>query len=150
MFLAPVWRRSAFWWLPPSMTLRRSSAPASGLAGVRVSGWPRKSARRPSVLLPRCYVTASALARPLWRLRRYQSSPLLECVERAGRINARRPPDFLETKPTTHLVDKILIMLRFLISRPERIPLQSYVRRASYRIPLQYVRRASYRGSETA
>ena len=37
-----------------------------------------------------------ALARPLWRLRRYQSSPLLECVQRAGRINAWRSPDELD------------------------------------------------------
>ena len=70
--LLPVWRR----W-PLSMTLHRSS-------GV------------PSLLLSRCYVTASALAQPLWRLRRYQSSPLLECVKRAGRINAWRSSDKLD------------------------------------------------------
>jgi hypothetical protein len=57
---------------------------------------PRISAGRPSVLLFRRYVTASAVARPPWRLRRYQSSPLLECVERAGRIDAWRSPDELD------------------------------------------------------
>jgi len=48
------------------------------------------------VLLFSGYVTASALARPLWQLRRYQSSPLLERVECAERINARRSPDELD------------------------------------------------------
>jgi hypothetical protein len=47
---------------------------------------PGISAGRPSVLLFRRHVTASALARPLWRLRRYQSFPLLKRVECAGRI----------------------------------------------------------------
>jgi hypothetical protein len=47
------------------------------------------------VLLMRRYVTVAAVARPLWRLRRYQSSPLLECVKRAGRINAWRSSDEL-------------------------------------------------------
>ena len=57
---------------------------------------PGISAGRPSVLLSRCYVTASALARPLWRLRRYQSFPLLKRVECAGRINAWRSPNELD------------------------------------------------------
>ena len=48
------------------------------------------------MLLMRRYVTVAAVARPPWRLRRYQSSPLLECVQRAGRINARRSSDKLD------------------------------------------------------
>jgi hypothetical protein len=77
----PVWRRSGS---PPSMTLRRSSAPGSSLAGVRVSGWPRGSRRG----------SAPGARRPS-RLRRYQSS-LLKRVECAGRINAWRSPDELD------------------------------------------------------
>jgi hypothetical protein len=57
---------------------------------------PAGQHRAPSVLLFRRYVTASALTRLPWRLRRYQSSPLLEHVERAGRINARRSSDELD------------------------------------------------------
>ena len=71
------------------MTLRRS-VPASGIGAVWLA--PRIGAGRP-VLLFRCNVTASALARPLWRLRRYQSFPLFKRVERTGRINARRSSD---------------------------------------------------------
>jgi hypothetical protein len=51
---------------------------------------PGISAGRPSVLLSRCYVTASALARPLWRHRRYQSSPLLECVKGLAPLSVLR------------------------------------------------------------
>jgi hypothetical protein len=51
-----------------------------------------RSAARPCVLLFRRYV-------PLWRLRRYQSSPILERVQRAGRINAWRSPDELDHVP---------------------------------------------------
>jgi hypothetical protein len=36
---------------------------------------------------------------PLWRLRRYQSSPILERVQCAGRINAWRSPDELDHVP---------------------------------------------------
>ena len=83
--LLPVWRR----W-PLSMTLHRSS-------GV------------PSLLLSRCYVTASALAQPLWRLRRYQSSPLLECVKRAGRINAWRSSTSLITRSSSTVVNLVRV-----------------------------------------
>ena len=48
------------------------------------------------VLLMRQCVIVAAVARPLWRLRRYQSSPLLECVKRARRINAWRSSDKLD------------------------------------------------------
>jgi hypothetical protein len=47
------------------------------------------------VLLFHRYVPAKALARPLWWLRQYQSSPLLELVQCAGRINAWRSSDEL-------------------------------------------------------
>ena len=57
---------------------------------------PPISAERPSVLLSRCYFTASALARPRWWLRRYQSFPLLKRIERAGRVNAWRSRDELD------------------------------------------------------
>ena len=79
---------------PPSMTLRRS-VPALGLAGVRVSGWPRGSAPGVPAASFRARTRRSRPTR-LWRLWRYQSSPLLECVQRAGRINARRSPDELD------------------------------------------------------
>ena len=69
------------------------SAGAGSRRSARLRLAPPISTGRPSVLLSRCYVTASALARPLWRLRRYQSSPLLERLQRAGRINARRASD---------------------------------------------------------
>jgi hypothetical protein len=49
---------------------------------------PRISAARPGVMLFRRYLTASALTRSPWTL--------LECVQRAGRINARRSPDELD------------------------------------------------------
>jgi hypothetical protein len=48
------------------------------------------------VLLMRRYVTVATVARPLWRLRRYQSFPLLKRVECAGRINAWRSPDEID------------------------------------------------------
>ena len=48
------------------------------------------------VLLMRRYVTVATVARPLWRLRRYQSFPLLKRVECAGPINAWRSPNELD------------------------------------------------------
>src|SRR5262245_58682197 len=51
------------------------------------------SAGRPSVLLFRRYVTASALARLLWRLRRYQSSPLFALGRRRRRLRDRHRGD---------------------------------------------------------
>ena len=102
-----VWRRSAFWGLPPvwpSMTLRRSCAGVRSRRCARLRLAPGISAGRPSVPLFRRYVTASALARPLWRLRRYQSFPLLECVQCAGRINAWRSPDELDQWASAALI----------------------------------------------
>jgi hypothetical protein len=92
----------------PSVLLFRRYVPARGLA-PRISAARHSvlSAGRPSVLLFRRYISAWINAArpsmllfrrcvPVWRLRRYQSSPMLECVQRAGRINAWRSRDELD------------------------------------------------------